>query len=295
MNSLRWGDVVDDESWTEDEFLDETAQWLELGLEGRWPEPFSGIDDAFYVGLRQWSSRLKYAAVKGWVSAIGWLVDRGADVDQIEQECGSPLHSAAQFNRRDVAAELLDRGARLEARAVRTNAHDDVSYVLMPLHVAILHGSYDVTRLLVSRGASYQECFMTFPNEADLAAKLEKGMTLRACFKTFTNEDDIDWAEQLDRGRAIRLKRAVEEDARIADFLAAVRAAGGWEPYVDAPRAELLALRERLLDLRPPRAAPSSTVGAHAWLFLDADDDVFAAVLAFWRSDRDLLRLIPSD
>ena len=28
---------------------------------------------------------------------------------------------------------------------------------------------------------------------------------------------------------------------------------------------------------------------------LDADDDVFAAVLAFWRSDRDLLRLIPSD
>ena len=228
--------------------------------------------------------------MKGWVSAIGWLVDRGADVDQIEQECGSPLHSAAQFNRRDVAAELLDRGARLEARAVRTNAHVDVSYVLMPLHVAILHGSYDVTRLLVSRGASYQACFMTFPNEADLAAKLEKGMTLRACFKTFTNEDDIDRAEQLDRGRAIRLKRAVGQDARIADFLAAVRAAGGWQPYVDAPRAELLALRERLLDLRPPRAAPSSTVGAHAWLFLDAPDDVFAAVLAFWRSDRDLSR-----
>ena len=287
---LWWGDVVDEESWTEDEFLDETAQWHELGLEGRWPEPFSGIDDAFYVGLRQWSSRLKYAAVKGWVSAIGWLVDRGADVDRIgrrriEQQCGTPLHSAAQFDRRDAAAELLDRGATLEARAVRRNARDDVSYVLTPLHDALLHGSYDVTRLLVSRGASHGACHMTFPNEADLAAKLDNGMTLR---ETFTDEDDIDWAEQLDRGRAIRLKQAVGQDARIASFLAAVRAAGGWQPYVDAPRAELLALRERLLDLRPPRAAPSSTVGAHAWLFLDADDDVFAAVLAFWRSDRDL-------
>ncbi|KAH8095014.1 hypothetical protein JL720_2283 [Aureococcus anophagefferens] len=73
-----------------------------------------------------------------------------------------------------------------------------------------------------------------------------------------------------------------------ADFLAAVRAAGGWLPYINAPRKELLALRQRLPALRARgRAAPSSSVRAHERLFLDAPGDVFGHVLAFWRSDRD--------
>jgi hypothetical protein len=73
-----------------------------------------------------------------------------------------------------------------------------------------------------------------------------------------------------------------------ADLLAAVRAAGGWLPYVNAPRKELLALRQRLPALRERgRAAPSSSVRAHERLFLETPDDVFTSVLAFWRSDRD--------
>ena len=74
----------------------------------------------------------------------------------------------------------------------------------------------------------------------------------------------------------------------LADFLAAVRAAGGWLPWLNAPRKELLALRQRLPALRERgRAAPSSSVRAHERLFLEAPDDVFTSVLAFWRSDRD--------
>ena len=74
----------------------------------------------------------------------------------------------------------------------------------------------------------------------------------------------------------------------IADLLAAVRAAGGWLPYVNAPRKELLALRQRLPALRDRgRAAPSSSVRAHEQLFLDTPFDVFTSVLAFWRTDRD--------
>ena len=73
-----------------------------------------------------------------------------------------------------------------------------------------------------------------------------------------------------------------------ADLLAAVRAAGGWLPYVDAPRKELLALRQRLPALRDRgRAAPSSSVRAHERLFLDTPDDVFTSIVAFWRSERD--------
>ncbi|KAH8069765.1 hypothetical protein JL721_5655 [Aureococcus anophagefferens] len=60
-----------------------------------------------------------------------------------------------------------------------------------------------------------------------------------------------------------------------ADLLAAVRAAGGWLPYVNAPRKELIALRQRLPALRERgRAAPSSSVRAHERLFLDVPDDV---------------------
>ena len=76
----------------------------------------------------------------------------------------------------------------------------------------------------------------------------------------------------------------------IADLLAAVRAAGGWIPCVNAPRKELLALRQRLPALRERgRAAPSSSVRAHERLFLrkDVPDDVFSHVLTFWRSARD--------
>ena len=75
-----------------------------------------------------------------------------------------------------------------------------------------------------------------------------------------------------------------------ADLLAEVRAAGGWRPYVDAPRAELLALRRELPSLRERgRASPSSSVPWHEKLFLRADipDDVFLHVLAFWRTPRD--------
>ncbi|KAH8048883.1 spectrin binding protein [Aureococcus anophagefferens] len=73
-----------------------------------------------------------------------------------------------------------------------------------------------------------------------------------------------------------------------ADFLAAVRATGGWLPYVNAPRKELLALRQRLPALRDRgRAAPSSSVRAHERLFLDTPEDIFTSVLAFWPSGRD--------
>ena len=46
-------------------------------------------------------------------------------------------------------------------------------------------------------------------------------------------------------------------------------------------RQRLPALRER------GRAAPSSSSRAHERLFLEAPEDVFTSVLAFWRSDRD--------
>ena len=75
----------------------------------------------------------------------------------------------------------------------------------------------------------------------------------------------------------------------LADFLAAVRAAGGWTAHVAArraDRAELLAFRRALPTLR--RSGPCAE-RVQARLFLDAKvpDDVFVLVLQFWRSNRD--------
>ena len=75
----------------------------------------------------------------------------------------------------------------------------------------------------------------------------------------------------------------------MVDLLAAVRAAGGWAGYVDAPRKELLALRRQLPSLRERgRAAPSSSVRVHERLFVEVPDDVFVHAVAFWRGPRDL-------
>ena len=117
------------------------------------------------------------------------------------------------------------------------------------LHCAAYHGHTNMCKLLVSRGAS-------------LDARNNDG------------EDPEASARRLGRTAA-------------ADVLAAVRAAGGWRPYVDAPRKELLALRRELPTLF--RTGPCRA-RAQARLFLDArvPDDVFAYVLAFWRGARDL-------
>lgn len=78
----------------------------------------------------------------------------------------------------------------------------------------------------------------------------------------------------------------------IADFLAEIRAAGGWAKYVAAPRAELLALRHELPSLRERGRASPSTVRAHERLFLNTTlpDDVLCHILAYWRTARDCSR-----
>ena len=77
--------------------------------------------------------------------------------------------------------------------------------------------------------------------------------------------------------------------AEIADLLAAVREAGGWKAYVDAPRLELLALRRELPSLRERGlATPASGEPLHERLFVKAPEDVFQHTVAYWRTPRDL-------
>ena len=115
----------------------------------------------------------------------------------------------------------------------------------MPLHVAVgivdeegSAESYDMARLLVSRGAS-------------LYVRDEDG------------HDAVDVAQMTGYRRT-------------ANFLGAVR----------EPREQLIALR-RELPTRRRHSPCRARVQARLFLDVQVPDDVFAHVLAFWRSDRD--------
>ena len=64
-------------------------------------------------------------------------------------------------------------------------------------------------------------------------------------------------------------------------FLRDVVDAGGWKPYVRAPRVSLVVLR-RLCEKERARPPPELT------RLFALDKFIFWRVLAFWRTDRDL-------
>jgi len=155
---------------------------------------------------------------------------------------------------------------------------------LTPLHSASFHDRYNAAVLLLDAGARVDD-------------RNQHGWT--ALHQAASNNHPKMCKLLLSRGASLDARnvsgRDPEASARyrgnttLADFLAAVRAAGGWTAHVAArraDRAELLAFRRALPTLR--RSGPCAA-RAQARLFLDArvPDDVFVLVLQFWRSERD--------
>ena len=193
---------------------------------------------------------LCYPARRGWRSAMRWLLDHGANVEATGEGDATSLHFAVL----SASDDLIDPVAAvllLDAGA-RVDARDSTQRT--PLHIAAqsgrLRAGFETCKLLLSRGAS-------------LDARDWNGRDPEAIARAFSNPI-------------------------MADFLAGVRAAGGWAAYVAAPRNQLLVLRRELPTLF--RTGPCSAPRAQARLFLDKKipDDVFMHVLTFWRSERDL-------
>ena len=185
------------------------------------------------------------------------------------------LHHAARCGWCSAMRWLLDHGANVEATdlvektpvqyaaygvqcdaavllldaGARVDARDH--YSRTALHLAASGGRREMCKLLVSRGAS-------------LDARGAR--------------DGID-AE--DHARACN-------QPTTADFLAAVRAAGGWAAYVQVPRTQLLALRRELPALRESGRASPSSVRLHERLFVEIPEDVFIHAFKFWRGERDV-------
>ena len=152
-----------------------------------------------------------------------------------------------------------------------------------PLHVAALSGCSDAVLLLLDAGARVNERTGCGRTALHFVAAVH---SRKICKLLLSRGASLDARNH--RGENPEAQARAFRNPPAAAFLAAVRAAGGWLPYLNAPRKELLALRQRLPALRDRgRAAPSSSVRAHERLFLKTPDDVFSHVLSFWRSDRD--------
>ena len=85
---------------------------------------------------------LMYASFHGQREVAAYLIERGANVNY-ERAGESCLHQAAQMNRRDVVALLLDHGADIESQKPRT-----------PLYYAISAGAREAAELLIERGSA---------------------------------------------------------------------------------------------------------------------------------------------
>ena len=157
---------------------------------------------------------------------------------------------------------LLEQGA---------DVHEEQgSEGLTPLHTAAYKDQRDAAVLLLDAGARVDD--RSGPGETALHRAAYRGHT--SMCKLF-----------LSRGASLDVRDNNGDDAEAharrygltasADFLAAVRAAGGWRAYCDA---QFLELRR---ELRAPGAAAESSERLYARVFVELPNDVFPRVLAF--------------
>lgn len=91
------------------------------------------------------SKELFKAVTNGDISTVKALLDRGANVNAVEEKYGiTPLHMAAYQGNMELVQLLLDRGANINAKDKEGEA---------PLHSASNNGQLQVVKLLINKGA----------------------------------------------------------------------------------------------------------------------------------------------
>ena len=254
-------------------FLEQTQAW-HAGGAGR------DLDAAVHLfrdpsGANAAVEHLEWFHQEDSESSVDVLIEVDDDDEHIADGC-TRLMFAASRGWCSSIKWLLENGADIDAGILGIG--------FTPLETAVSFNQRDAAVLLLDAGA-----------RAD-ARKVDGSTALHGVAVS----GNLEMCKLLlSRGASLEPRDNSGEDAEAiarrlgqlttAAFLAAVRAAGGWAGYVDAPRKELLALRRQLPSLRERgRAAPSSSVSVHERLFVEVPDDVFVHAVSFWRGPRDL-------
>ena len=81
----------------------------------------------FFAKVTQSTALLHLAAEKGWIEAIEWCLDCGADIESRLSSGHTPLHIAAQAGQWDVCQVLTARGADVLAQTDSGDVAADIS------------------------------------------------------------------------------------------------------------------------------------------------------------------------
>lgn len=184
---------------------------------------------------------------------MGILIEFGADVNSRDEDGTTPLHYAAYANvAMDTSYEIDARNAlgRMELLLDRGSSVDPRNvFGETPLMIIARFGTLGAARVLLSRGASLH-------------------------VRNIHGQDAVDCAGA---GR-------FPDRADVFSFLRDVRLAGGWAPFLRAPRVRLFLLR--LLCERGRASAPSRGQlqfgDVDVARIFELPADVFLLILEFW-------------
>ncbi len=126
--------------------------------------------DASLVSARwEGATALHYAALRGRLDCINFLLKNGADIDAVDEEFGSSPIGWANETGKMRAVDLLElRGASMSLRQAAGFGRQEVVEHLLstspdlidikdgygtPLHAAVLWGQYEIVRYLMDAGA----------------------------------------------------------------------------------------------------------------------------------------------
>jgi len=94
--------------------------------------------------IRHTDTPLLYAAINGDIEIVEMLLNRGANINAVNQYGITALHNAVRSKTMEIIELLLKRGAYV-------NAKD--SYSVTPLQLAFENGSEEIVKLLLKHGA----------------------------------------------------------------------------------------------------------------------------------------------
>lgn len=147
------------------------------------------------------------ASAVGRLDRVRELLNNGAaTINQLSHDGWTPLHLAAHFGQKEIAAYLLTKGAAIDARSANTLANT-------PLHAAVAGGQRTCVALLLQHGADVNATYLNgltalhvaASNGDDATVRLLMGAKARTDVRAADGKTPLDMAREKGHGKVVRL------------------------------------------------------------------------------------------